>query len=326
MIGRLLGMTAFAALSLTTAWPASAACTVKALRLPVTMEGLSPIVVAKVNSQDVRFVLDSGSAINMLGGQFAAAQKLKPKGVTGIGSHVADDGHSIGFGAAGTEMDNQVVVADEVAFLGTVFKNVTFVAASRLPGATGILGQSTLHQTDVEYDLAHGVARLVKPDGCQKTDMVYWAKEGSPYSKMALDWRSPDDTHTRVTILINGVKLLALLDSGAGGSLITQKAAAKAGVKNTDPGVIATGKGSGLDSDFNTWIGTFADVKIGDEEIKNVQLRIGQSQSDEFDILLGADFFLAHHIYVANSQQAIYFAYTGGQVFQAPQITTAVGQ
>jgi hypothetical protein len=33
------------------------------------------------------------------------------------------------------------------------------------------------------------------------------------------------------------------------------------------------------------------------------------------DMLLGADFFLSHRIYVANGQEKIYFTYNGGPVF-----------
>jgi hypothetical protein len=33
------------------------------------------------------------------------------------------------------------------------------------------------------------------------------------------------------------------------------------------------------------------------------------------DMVLGADFFLTHRIYVANNQQKMYFTYNGGPVF-----------
>jgi predicted aspartyl protease len=317
MFGRLT-VAACSVLVAAAAFPASAACTIKVLPIPIAMKGLRPMVTAKINEQDVSFLLDSGSAINMISGQFAADHKLKPMGVNGIASRIADDGQSMGSGAAGTTMVNGVVLAQQVAFLGTVFKNVAFVTSPRLTGASGLIGQSLLHQTDVEYDLSGGVVRLVKPDGCSGTDMVYWTKPGTAYSKTGLDWSNPNDTHSRISITINGVKLLALLDTGADVSLITEKAAARAGVKSTDPGVVATGMGGGLDSNFQTWTGTFADMKIGDEELKNVRLNIGRSAADEFDILLGADFFMAHHVYVANSQQQVYFAYTGGTVFRTP--------
>jgi hypothetical protein len=76
-----------------------------------------------------------------------------------------------------------------------------------------------------------------------------------------------------------------------------------------------------------TWVAPFASVKIGDEEIKNTKLSIGETQATEFDVLLGADFFLAHHLYVANSQGKLYFTYSGGPVFRAvaPGETAASG-
>jgi hypothetical protein len=35
----------------------------------------------------------------------------------------------------------------------------------------------------------------------------------------------------------------------------------------------------------------------------------------DFDMLLGADFFLSHHILISNSQHKLYFTYNGGPVF-----------
>ena len=44
----------------------------------------------------------------------------------------------------------------------------------------------------------------------------------------------------------------------------------------------------------------------------------------EPDLLLGADFLLAHRIYIARSQKKLYFTYRGGPIFQprAPQPVT----
>jgi tetratricopeptide (TPR) repeat protein len=44
-------------------------------------------------------------------------------------------------------------------------------------------------------------------------------------------------------------------------------------------------------------------------------------------MLLGADFFLSHRIYVANGQRKLYFTYNGGPVFNLdrPQVTAAMG-
>lgn len=58
--------------------------------------------------------------------------------------------------------------------------------------------------------------------------------------------------------------------------------------------------------------------KIGEEEIRNTQIKVTDADLDEalrVDMLLGVDFFLSHHILVANSQNKIYFTYNGGPVF-----------
>jgi hypothetical protein len=77
---------------------------------------------------------------------------------------------------------------------------------------------------------------------------------------------------------------------------------------------------------------TFASLSIGQETIQNVRLHIAdlfsrntdlfagslipRNVSDNPDLLIGADFFLAHHVYVARSQGKIYFSYKGGPIFQ----------
>ena len=182
----------------------------------------------------------------------------------------------------------------------------------------GLLGQAFLHRLDVEYDLGAGGVRLAKPEGCGGANLAYWAKDGTPYSVIPLEWIDRDNPHTEAAVYINGVRLRAVFDTGSPSSFITENGAARAGVKTSDPGVVSIGQGQGVDAAFKSWVRTFASVKIGDEEIKNAPMVIGQSSAG-FDVLLGADFFLSHHIYVANSQEKIYFTYSGGPVFRAPR-------
>jgi hypothetical protein len=82
------------------------------------------------------------------------------------------------------------------------------------------------------------------------------------------------------------------------------------------------GQGSGLGSRWvETWIATFPSLKIGDEEIRNARLRF--ADLGEIDMLLGADFFLSHRIYVASSKGKLYFTYNGGPVFNLASPTIA---
>jgi predicted aspartyl protease len=307
------------------AQPASAACSVKALAIPVKMEGLRPLVTLKVEGQEGRFLLDSGSHINAISSKMAADRKLRPMTIGHGGAGINDSTETSISGANGRLNVNYMVVASQVEFVGTVFKNVAFMATRDLE-EDGLIGQSTLHQFDVEYDLRGGVVRLVQPEDCGNADIVYWAKAGAAISKIPLnrtvkvqDRIVADNLHTRGTVFINGVQMRALFDTGASFTFITERAAERAGVRTSDPGVQSARDFNGLDGRGKAWIGGFKSVKIGDEEIQNTTLEIGQSATDDFDVLIGADFFLSHHVYVANSQNRIYFSYLGGSPFLTPR-------
>jgi len=294
---------------------ADAACALKAMTVPVTMEGLQPLIKGKINGRPVTLLLDSGAFYTSLDARFAADAGVKAVTRAVTGSHFAQAFHAVTTGAAGIDTQAGVVVAPSFEFDGGSFKNMAFITGA-IGDRAGLLGQNFLHQTDDEYDFKNGVMRFVRPEGCEGTQMAYWATPQMTYSVLDIDTGGRFDGHTLGTVTINGLKMRALFDTGAGTSFITQRAAARAGVKVTDPGARYVGHSRGLDSDhIKTWVAPFASVKIGDEEIKNTQLAIGDSEASDFDILIGADFFLAHHVYVANSQGKLYFTYNGGPVF-----------
>jgi len=295
--------------------PAFAACSLKAVPVPVTMKGLRPKVAAKINGQDVELTLDSGAFFSGIDAKFATDQKMKPAPHVELGSRLAYQSSADTIGIDGARKETLLVVADQFQFVGASFKNVQFLTYGGLGGATGVLGQNFLHQLDVEYDFGQGAMRLIKPEGCGGANLAYWAN-GIPYSVLPLAFTEPNNPHTVATILINGVKMRAYFDTGASYSFITARAAANAGVMTSDPGVTEVGTiGSVNNRVMKAWMGRFASVKIGDEEIKNGLLQIGDANADDYDVLIGADFFLSHHIYVANSQDKLYFTYNGGPVF-----------
>jgi tetratricopeptide (TPR) repeat protein len=158
-------------------------------------------------------------------------------------------------------------------------------------------------------------------EGCDKTVLAYWAKD-QPYSVIEIDPQKK--FHTVGTAFLNGVKIRVLFDTGAATSFVTLKAAERAGVKPGDPGVGAAGSAHGIgQGSVNFWIAPFASFKIGDEVIHNTRLRIGELDLDlmDVDMLLGADFFLSHRIYVANSREKLYFTYSGGPVFNLTHLS-----
>ena len=305
-----------AALLLAAPFAARAACTMKTTTVPVEMQGMRPMVTAKINGQPVKLLVDSGAFYNGLDAKFAAEQKLRPVGVEALGSHFTSAAKVNTSGIGGADLSSTLVKVPEFEFVGAKFNNVPFLTLN-LGRVSGNLGQNFLHLMDNEYDLKNGVMRLARPEGCGSSALAYWGAPGAAFSALALDSTSEGaESHTMATITINGVNMRALFDTGSTTTFITERAAARAGVKTSDPGVTPGGLSIGIDrTDIKTWLGRFASVKIGDEEIKNGLLRIGETDAKYFDILIGADFFMAHHVYVANSQNQIYFTYNGGPVF-----------
>ena len=277
--------------------------------VPVTMSGLRPLVHAQINGQDALLVVDSGAFFSLLTPAAAAQFQLPQQVFPGLTVE----------GVGGRE-SARVVRVRKFTFIGHTWDDVEFVVAGSSFGrdAVGLLGQNVLHIADVEYDLANGVIRLAKPKGdCKRTQLAYWAEAAKkPYSDIEIEPADAREPHTKSVAYLNGVKIRVMFDTGAAQSLLTLGAAKRAGITPTSPGVIDGGKSYGLGHRVTkTWITRFSSFKIGDEEIQHAQLRFGDADLLMADMLIGADFFLSHRIYVASSQNRLYFTYNGGPVF-----------
>src|SRR5262249_4297686 len=154
----------------------------------------------------------------------------------------------------------------------------------------GLLGQNLLRIADIEYDLANGVVRLMRPQDCRKSPLAYWATS-EPFSVMDIDWATPAVPFTAGIALLNGVKIHVLLDTGAATSVLSLRAAARAGIKPDDPRAVASGFSWGTGRRLvKTWVAPFDSFKIGNEEIRHTKLRIGDLGVTNGDMLIGADF------------------------------------
>jgi len=275
--------------------------------LPVTMEGMKPLVHAAINGTDQAFVADSGAFYSML--MPAAVEELHlrlqpaPVYLRGVG---------------GTARVSMTTVRTFTIFKVDVH-DVDFLVEGRdlLHGVAGILGQNVFRIGDVEYDLANRVIRILKPQGdCGKVSLAYWANTtGLPYSQIDIDFATRMQPHTMGSAYVNGARIRVMFDTGADASHLALDAAERAGVTPDSPGVRPGGNSRGIGAGVvRSWIAPFASFKIGDEEIRNTHLRIAE-RAGNYDMLIGADFFLSHRILVASSQHKLYFTYNGGPVF-----------
>jgi hypothetical protein len=288
---------------------AAADCQMKQVaKLDVTMSDSSPLAVAEIDYKPAKFLISSGAPRSYMSAATAAEFNLRLR---------APD-RPFKVNVFGASTDAQLGMPKDFSIGGGFFNNFEFIVGGGDPprGSAGSLGQNVLGSGDVEYDLSHGNIRLMRVDGCADHMLAYWAKAGESYSQVDLLRQPGWSTATIAPATLNDVAIKVLFSSGNPQSLVSPQAAERVGVKLDSPQVVEVGDIRGMGAGITkSYITRFSKFKIGDEEIRNVQVRIADLGVSAIDMVLGADFFLAHRIYVANEQQKVYFTYNGGPVF-----------
>ena len=272
------------------------------------MIGERPTTLVKVNGAVTRFAIDTGAWFSFMSRANADALGLKP--------FPAPFGFRMG-GIGGSAFAEIAKVKD-FGILDTDLHHVDFVVGGSDAGE-GSLGANLLDFADLEIDLAHGKVTLFKPDGCRKSALAYWIKQGGSYN--VADLRpsyNRNDRRSFVDVTIDGKTVRALLDSGAAATLLDRRAAERVGIDLKGPGVKPGGRIRGVGArTYQSWIVPIATFSVGTETIQHSEMLVmdGNFGDGETDMVLGVDFMLAHHMYIANSQRKLYFTYNGGRVF-----------
>jgi len=281
--------------------------------LPVTMVGTEPLVSAKINGKDALFLIDTGGFYSVLADSAIDTYGLKTTKAPSTFGIV---------GVSGVVSTAKIAKVTEFTYAGIPIKDIGFlVTPDRYgPGVAGTIGQNLLGAVDVEYDLANGVIRLWQGKDCAGSNLAYWSA-GKPFSVLPTEPQSPMRPHIVVDAKINGYDVKAVMDTGAGTSILQRAAARRAGVDMSAANLKSAGYASGYGGAIEEWIGSVGSIAIGGEEIRNTKLRMGNVDLPGGEMLLGADFFLSHRVMVARSQRQIFFTYNGGPVFRLDQPT-----
>jgi tetratricopeptide (TPR) repeat protein len=279
---------------------------------PLSIVQRQAVVPVKINGAPARLFIDTGSFFSTLGPASAARLKLR--------------GHDSGITPTGVggSARTQLVVADDFSVGGGDYHHAEFLVVEHGVGADGLIGQNMLGNVDVEYDFANGMMRLFTPQGCRgDASLAYWAHD-TPVRVIPFEPAMGPDNQIHGTALINGGKVHVTFDTGAAYSALTIGAARRLGIRLDAPGVRPSGSMSGIGQRLiNVYSVPIASFSIGGEEIKDTRIQVLDGDlGGSADMLLGADFFLSHRIYVAESQHRLYFTYNGGPVFDAGNSAT----
>lgn len=303
------------------ATPVFAACKVSLLPLAVTMAGPQPQILGNINGQPVRFLADSGAFFSMLSPAVTAQLKLPQR----------PGPNDLILRGVGGDVIPALATVRNLVLDGVKVANVEFLVGGGEvgQGAAGTLGQNFWHAHDAEYDLANGVIKIAHPTGCGRESLAYWATGGQAVSVIDLISLPGPLSGTYGYAMVNGARIKVQFDTGASASYLTFAAARRAGIDPEGPATTAGDLTQGIGRRLvRTRIAPVEKFQIGDETIEHTRLRLGDDSLPDTDMLLGADFFLSHRIYVANSEDKIYFTYNGGRVFAlrpSTDLATAAG-
>jgi predicted aspartyl protease len=314
---------AFWALALPCTTGFAAQCTLEQLAdVAVTMNGYQPLVAASINGKAATMMLDTGATKSMIWRSSAKAMNLR---ITGSDARM--------YGVDGRAAAGVVTIRD-FGLLGAMAHNISMITAGSgdAPGGSvGLLGEDVISDWDLDIDFSAGRMRRFRPKDCKGEQVIaIWG--ATNYSMLPLVTPPPESGYLWAHVQINDRQVLAMFDSGASLSVVTTLALQRLGLKAETQIESAGVSGGVANKALKTSTATFASMKIGQESIQNVRLHIAdlfsrdtevgtgslipQSVLDPPDLLIGADFFLAHHVYIARSQGRIYFSYKGGPIFQ----------
>jgi clan AA aspartic protease (TIGR02281 family) len=274
--------------------------------LSVEMAGERATTMVKINGQDTRFILDTGAFFNTMSSANASS----------LGLRLFPAPFGLRIGGVGGSADAQVTHVKEFGILNATLKNIDFIVGGTDTGY-GLLGANLLDAADLELDLAHGKLTLFSAEHCSKKVLAYWVKDGQ-YNVADIDSvGSRGDRRTFLKVTINGREVRAVLDSGAAATVLSRPAAERIGIDLNAPDVKTSGTSYGIGAHrVKTWTVRIDKFSVGTETIQHSQMQVIDGRiGDGTDMLLGVDFILAHHMFIANSQAKAYFTYNGGRVF-----------
>jgi len=178
------------------------------------------------------------------------------------------------------------------------------------PSFEAILGAPFLLQSDLEISLATKEIKFFKPANCDTAHLAYWDENAV---EIPFRWTSSRQANPEFKVLLNGKEVTAVIDSGASSTMMTRRAAEKAGLNLNAPDVTRAGEAGGVGARrIARWNVTLDKLQIGRETISNADIGVIDTNDLDVDLLLGADFLRSHRVMFAMSQKKLYFTYVGG--------------
>jgi predicted aspartyl protease len=249
------------------------------------------IVPVTLNDHQVPLAIDTGSPTSMLSNKEANALSL--------------DRQMLGFGTEirminGARIHESAIVPSfEIGGMkGRNFRLAVLPDHFLEPPAVGLLGADIVRNYDVDLDFAQNKVNLFARRHCPG-QVVYWTR--GPYA--TLPFHFDEGHHIEVPVKLDGVSLVALVDTGAppAVSMSLERARHEFGWHDDQPGLHRVG---GKRSPYTFPFGV---LTLGGASVHQPTVVL-RERGDGFgpDLLVGLAALKAFHVYISYEDQAIY--------------------
>jgi predicted aspartyl protease len=244
--------------------------------------------------------VDTGSATNLLSTE--AADRLHMTQHMLAGAQVSGVG-----GSRPVDM----AVSDSVMLGAARGSNIAFITVAPdafPPGTDGLLGMDFLVRYDDDLDFTALRLRLVRAQGdCTNPNSPL----PPPLYGIRMDALTPGGSPV-VDVLVNGMKLRALVDTGAVQSLLFRSAAERVGLPV--PALLASRgasiRGVGGEATRAAPVPGGVTLSVGDLQVRHLQVTVADQQPGaEVDMLLGYDFARKVHLWLSHSSHTLLMQY-----------------
>ena len=260
------------------------------------------VIEGKLNGGVAKLIFDTGAFTSLL--TEAAVSRL---GLVHMQGEEVRNTLGVVSGIGG-ERTARFVTARQVEFGGLHARNYNFVAAD-LPmrWADGLLSVDLISQFDIDLDFPESRINLYRPTGDCSAPAAFLA--GPLYSASLLPVGV--DQRPRVSVFVNGHRLVALIDTGATRSAVFRSAAADLGLLPPDHAAAPHFKAGGIGPSQVASTRSVVDaLSVGDLTVQNMPLMVlDQSAGDDVQMLLGADFQSRVHLWVSYSSNTLIMQY-----------------
>ncbi len=186
-------------------------------------------------------------------------------------------------------------------------KDIRVFIDERIDGAGGMegtLAPEMMHRFDVDFDFRQGAVNFFSQDHCPGK-VVYWTNGDSIAIPMEVD----PNNKIRIPVMVDGQKVMAMLDTGSVTSFMSMGLARKLGV-TPDSKDLKLKVVYGSKDRFKQFDYPFKTLSLDGLTVNNPHIRI---MSDATlpgglgdDLTLGVSFLRQLHIYIAYKEQRLY--------------------